>query len=75
MAGRISRFADRAWIAFRRWPTWAQVVGWVLGYRILIPILLWRSTLPVAAKIAGTAVASVVVKTGTPRSPLGPPPR
>lgn len=56
--------ADGVWRRFRRWPTWVQVIGWLLGWWLLIPVLAWRSALPVRAKWAISGAVAVVLVVG-----------
>ena len=48
----MTSWAAYAWLKFRHWPLWAQVVAWVLGWWLLVPLLAWRSGLPPWAKVA-----------------------
>jgi hypothetical protein len=59
---RLERFAiwtrpraDSTWRRFRAWPWWGQWLGWLIGFLILAPVLLWRSTLGGKAKALLTA--------------------
>lgn len=64
-------WAVRTWSMFRSWPAWAQVVGWLIGWWLLLPVLAFMSSLPTVAKIlvpvvtVGTLVA--VGATSNPR--------
>jgi hypothetical protein len=68
---RIPGWANRAWTGFRRWPTWAQVLGWLVGFWLLLTILAWRSTLPVPAKwvVTGGAVVFLIAVAASGGSP------
>ncbi len=57
----LTSFADSAWRAFRRWPVWAQGAGWLVGFWLLALVLLWRSSRPAWLKLAGSALAVLVV--------------
>lgn len=59
--GRIAVLADRAWWRFRMSPTWVQVVGWFVGWWLLLPAVVWRSALPPTVKGAVTGVVAVAV--------------
>lgn len=43
MVNTLSDIADRDWRWFRRLSTWIQVVGWLIGFWLLILVLLWRT--------------------------------
>ncbi len=58
---KLTAWAGRSWTAFRRWPNWAQVIGWLLGWWLLVPILAWRSAFPPTAKVAATLVVAVLI--------------
>src|SRR3989442_8589399 len=61
LALRSQPRADSAWRRFRRWPVWGQVLGWTFGFVVLLPILIWRSTLGAKAKVLWTTALLVVV--------------
>jgi len=35
---------DQVWLWFRGLPFWAQAAGWILGFWLLAPLLVWRSS-------------------------------
>jgi hypothetical protein len=53
--------ADALWRAFRRWPWWAQAVGWLIGWWLLIPALAWRTGWHWGIKTAITAVCALLI--------------
>lgn len=55
-AGTANSFADKTWHGFRRWPAWLQVIGWVFGFWLLVPLLLWRTSWPTPVKAGGTGL-------------------
>ena len=71
---RLGSVADRGWRKFRTWPTWLQVVVWLVGYWLLIPVLAWRSSLPPVGKWATTGIVAIVAVVGivtSAQSPTG----
>jgi hypothetical protein len=64
--------ADRLWEAFRSWPVVVQVIAWVFGWFLLVPLLVWRSALPVPAKVAVSALVLTVVVAAGVSSPQQP---
>lgn len=57
----VAVVADQLWRQFRTWPSWAQIVGWILGFWVLVPLLIWRTSWHPGAKAAATAAFLVFV--------------
>jgi hypothetical protein len=43
MSSSLTGWAERAWSGFRRWPIWLQIIAWIIGFLVLLPILTWKS--------------------------------
>lgn len=47
--------ADQLWRQFRSWPLWAQIIGWIVGFWLLVPLLIWRTSWHPGVKAVVTA--------------------
>lgn len=62
--------ADQAWRTFCAWPLWAQILGWLFLFWMLVPILVWRTSLSTPWKVIATlAILFVLVSVAADEPP------
>jgi hypothetical protein len=40
--GPYKGWATRRWTRFRAWPAWLQLLAWLVGFWMLVPLYLWH---------------------------------
>ena len=60
---------DRIWFWFCGLPLWVQLVGWILGFWLLVPLLIWRTSWTLPWKAALTLPFALLLLAAVVRDP------